>query len=110
MSRRALEQNLMPRRLQTKYICALATLSQTRQTVKGINPRIEHSHVVVGCDGGDEPSDVEGNMVIFGHVRQLEPEEDCGASHTSDAERQSVVDKTPLAIDEAVWKWCHFCK
>ena len=68
------------------------------------------SKVVVGCDGGDEPSDVEGSTVIFGHVRQLEPEEDCGASHTSDAERQRVVDKAQLAIGEAVWKWCHFCK
>ena len=65
---------------------------------------------MVGCDGGDEPSDVEGSMVIFGHVRQLEPEEDCGASHTSDAERQSIVDKAQLAIGEAVWKWWHFCK
>ena len=58
--------------------------------------------MVVGCDGGDEPSDVEGSTVIFGHVRQLEPEEDCGASHTSDAERQRVVDKAQLAIGEAV--------
>ena len=36
---------------------------------------------MVGCDGGDQPGDLERSAIIFRHIRNLKPENNCGAAH-----------------------------
>ena len=90
-----------------RSISSAASAASTAACVGGIAQRVEDPDVVVRCDGGDDVSDGECCAVIFRHIRQLEPEEDCGASHASDAEREGIVNQAPLAIGEAFRKRRH---
>merc|ERR1719161_865353 len=75
--------------------------------VEGIIPGVEDAEVVVGRDEGHEAGDRERRAVLLAHVVDLQPEEDRRTSHTRDAERESVVHRTPASVVPTVHERRH---
>merc|ERR1719428_774579 len=74
---------------------------------EGIIPGVEDAEVVVGRDEGHEAGDRERRAVLLAHVVDLQPEEDRRTSHTRDAERESVVHRTPASVVPTVHERRH---
>merc|ERR1719191_1589835 len=75
--------------------------------VESIIPGVENAEVVVGRDEGHQAGDGERCSVLLAHVVDLQPEEDRRASHTRDAERESVVHRTPASVVPTVHERRH---
>merc|ERR1719161_1866135 len=66
--------------------------------VESIIPGVEDAEVVVGRDEGHQAGDGERRSVLLAHVVDLDPEENRRTSHTRDAERESIVHRTPASV------------